>query len=98
MAKPRAPLTRDELVRVANSAAALAFVRCTRMTDAAFARGRSAAFAAIYRADRLAGTATHPHAAFAHGIGALADEGTEQARAQWQAVQDRRGTNGIFRK
>lgn len=90
--------TREDLVRVAHSAAAMSIVRCRRLTDAALARARDAAFKAIMMADRGAGTATHPHAAYSHGVGDLATEGVKLAADGWHKVKAEGGACGILRR
>lgn len=92
------PRPRDELVRVANAAAAMVFAGKSKLTDAMRARARSAAFKAIQQHDRIAGTSYHPHAAYSHGIATLANQGLEQAIAGWQEVQRIGGATGVRRK
>lgn len=55
--------------------------------DAAIRGARSAAFDAIRRRDPLAGTPHHPHAAYSHGVDALAVEGVEAARRAWEQTR-----------
>jgi len=77
--------SRAELVNVARAAAAAVFAsRKVAPSDAALKKARSAAFKAIQRHDRLAGTSAHPVAAYAHGIAELAAEATEEARQRWE--------------
>lgn len=81
--------SRAELVNVARAAAAAMFARRkVAPTEAVIKKARSAAFRAIQQHDRLAGTATHPVAAYAHGVMELAAEGTEEARQRWEMQQD----------
>jgi len=82
--------SRAELVDVARAAAAAVFApRKVAPSEAALKKARSAAFKAIQRHDRLAGTADHPVAAYAHGIAELAAEATEEARQRWEMHHDR---------
>lgn len=91
--------SREELVQVANSAAALSLVRVKRMTDKAAGRARSVAFKAVTRADRTAGTASHPDgAAYSHGLHEIAVEGATIALDQWHEVQRVGGADGVRRK
>ena len=77
--------SRAELVNVARAAAVAVFApRKVAPSEAAIKKARSAAFKAIQRHDRLAGTADHPVAAYSHGIAELAAEGTEEARQRWE--------------
>lgn len=89
---------RDELVRVAHSAAALVFVGKPKLTDATIKKAKAKAFEAIRRHDRIAGTGHHSHAAHSHDIAALAAEGVEQAIAGWRDVQGAGGAAGIKRR
>ncbi len=83
-------MTRDQLVRIAHTVGASMLVRRRRLTDAFIRQMQSKAFDAIRRTDRLAGTATHPHAAYAHGVMALACEGIAQAITGWQTLHRRK--------
>jgi hypothetical protein len=79
--------SRAELVDVARAAAAAVFApRKIAPTEAAMKKAREVAFKAIQRHDRQAGTATHPVAAYSHGIAELASEGTEEARQRWEML------------
>lgn len=82
--------SRAELVDVARAAAAAVFApRKVAPSEAALKKARSAAFKAIQRHDRLAGTSDHPVAAYSHGIAELAAEATEEARQRWSMHHDR---------
>ena len=82
--------SRAELVDVARAAAAAVFApRKVAPSEAALKKARSAAFKAIQRHDRLAGTSGHPVAAYSHGIAELAAEATEEARQRWEMHHDR---------
>jgi hypothetical protein len=81
--------SRAELVGVARAAAAAVFAPLKKApSEAAVKKARSAAFRAIQHHDRLAGTADHPVAAYAHGIAELAAEGTEEARQRWEMQRE----------
>lgn len=81
--------SRAELVNVARAAAAAIFdPRKAAPSEAAIKKAKSAAFRAIQRFDRLAGTADHPVAAYSHGIAELAAEGTEEARQRWEMQRE----------
>lgn len=90
--------SREELVHCAHAAAAGALVRCHKLTDAALTRARRAAFNAILTANRGAGTATHPHAAYSHGVGDLAAEGVDLAADGWRKLKEQGGTDRILRR
>ncbi len=88
--------TRDELVRIAHAAAAAIFVGARKsITANMMQRARIAAYDAISRADRAAGTKDHPFAAYSFGIVALADEGVAQARDAWAKIRAEGGAAGI---
>jgi hypothetical protein len=84
-AKPRA-----ELVEAARAAAAKIFAGKKTLNEGLVGRARSAAFAAVLRADRGAGTSDHPYAAYSHDVATVAEEGVEQARHDWQLGRKRR--------
>jgi hypothetical protein len=79
--------TRAELVRAANAAAAMVFVGKPKITGALVEAANHKAFDAIRRHDPLTGTRDHPHAAYSYGIVALANEGVEQAKADWARIK-----------
>lgn len=82
--------SRAELVDVARVAAAAVFApRKVAPSAAAIKKAKEAAFQAIRRHDRLAGTADHPVAPYSHGIAELAAEATEEARQRWEMHHDR---------
>ena len=82
--------SRAGLVDVARATAATVFApRKVAPSEAALKKARSAAFKAIQRHDRLAGTADHPVAAYSHGIAELAAEATEEARQRWEMHHER---------
>ncbi len=88
--------TREELVRIAHAAAAEIFVSARRgITANMMQRARSAAFRAVSRADASTGTATHPFAAYSHGIVALADDGVAQAAQAWAKIRAEGGAAGV---
>lgn len=84
-----ATLLRTDLVNAARVAAWLEFSGRKELTDEIVRRATSAGFQAITATDRLAGTSTHPVAAYAHGVQALAVEGVEAARAMWATQRAR---------
>ena len=87
--------SRAELVDVARAAAAAVFApRKVAPSEAAIKKARNAAFKAIQRHDRFAGTADHPVAAYSHGIAELAAEATEEARQRWQMHHERLRKSG----
>jgi hypothetical protein len=82
---PGAWSSREQLINVARVAAAAVFApRKVSPSEVAIKKAREAAFKAIKRHDPLSGTSEHPVAAYAHGIAALAAEGTEEARQRWE--------------
>lgn len=76
---------REELISVARAAAARVLEGRKRPPGKpAIQKATSAAFDAIHRHDPLVGTSHHPHAAYSHGVHALAVEGVEAARRAWE--------------
>ena len=81
--------SRAELRDVARAAAAAVFApRKIAPSEAVIKKARSAAFKAIQRHDPSTGTATHPVAAYAHGIADIAAEATEEARQRWEMQRE----------
>ena len=84
---PGAWSSRAQLVTVARRAAENVFSARKVMTPALIKKARAVAFKAIQRHDPLSGTSEHPAAAYAHGVAALAAEGTSQAERAWVPAQ-----------
>ncbi len=84
--------TRQRLVSVAHAAAAATFVGKPSLSEATLRKARAAAYNAILRFDREAGTAGHSIAPSSHEISTLAEEGVAQARHSWREIREGRGS------
>ena len=76
-------MSRAELVRLARAVASAMFERSQRLTPSLIKKAQSKAFKVINSADPTIGTATHPFAAYSHGVWALAIEGVAEAERVW---------------
>lgn len=77
-------LDRDVMVSLATTAAYDVFFGRKTITDAVIQKARNAAFKAVQYSDPGAGTSEHPHAAYSHGVAALAQEGVIDALKRWE--------------
>lgn len=90
--------SREELVSEAERAARETFAGLRSYpSEARILKARSKAFEAVRRADPRAGTANHPHAAYAHGIAQIAHEGVDRALHHFRSGSRRDASKYVYK-